>query len=156
MKFHYESGSLIHATPRFSDFIKRSNICPQCLQLQRILYSRFLQVSFSCVAFMILVSDVQSDVVSKYTFLKQRIKPTGQTVEERELEAALVELLQVAGFPQPSIREIDSGSSFSAVTAVRSCQDHVRQQLQVCPRLLPPHPLQTSLAGKLIPFSTEA
>jgi hypothetical protein len=145
VKFHHESGSLIHATPRLSDFLKRSNICPQCLQLQRTSYSRFLLVSFSFVAFMILFSDVQSDVVSKYTFLKQRIKPTGQTVEERELEAALAELLQAAGCPQPSIREMGSGCSFSAVTAVRSCQDHVRQQLQVCTRLLPPHPLQTSV-----------
>ena len=65
--------------------------------------------------------------------MKQRIKPTGLTVEERELEAALLELLQVAGCPQSSIREPDGGSSsFSAATAVRSCQEHVRQQLQVC------------------------
>ena len=80
-----------------------------------------------------VASDVSLDVVSKYTFLKQRIKPTGLTVEERELEAALLELLQVAGCPQSSIREPDGGSSsFSAATAVRSCQEHVRQQLQVC------------------------
>ena len=154
---HYESGSFIQATPRFADFLERSNICPRCLQLQRILYFRFLLVSFLCVIFRILTPNVQSDVVSKYTFLKQRIKPTGLTVEERELEAALVELLQVAGSPQSSIREMDSGSlSFSAAMAVRSCQDHVRQQLQVCLGLPPPNLLQPSLPGKLIPFSLEA
>jgi hypothetical protein len=70
--------------------------------------------------------------VSKYTFLKQRIKPTGLTVEERELEAALLELLEVAGCPKSSIKEIESGtSSFSAAIAVRSCQQLVREQLQV-------------------------
>ena len=112
---------------------------------------------FLCVVFRILAPKVQLDVVSKYTFLKQRIKPTGLTVEERELEAALVELLQVAGCPQSSIREMDSGSSsFSAAMAVRSCQDHVRQQLQVCLGLPPPNLLQPSLHGKLIPISLEA
>lgn len=78
-----------------------------------------------------IIFSLPADVVSKYTFLKQRIKPTGLTVEERELEAALLELLQVAGCPQSSIREPDGGSSsFSAANAVRSCQEHVRQQLQ--------------------------
>ena len=43
---------------------------------------------FFCVVFWILAPKVQLDVVSKYTFLKQRIKPTWLTVEERELEGA--------------------------------------------------------------------
>ena len=74
----------------------------------------------------------RADVVSKYTFLKQRIKPTGLTVEERELEATLLELLHAAGCPQSSIRQPDGdGSTFSAAMAVRSCQEHIRQQLQV-------------------------
>ena len=83
----------------------------------------------------------RADVVSKYTFLKQRIKPTGLTVEERELEATLLELLHAAGCPQSSIRQPDGdGSTFSAAMAVRSCQEHVRQQLQVwLARLQPRH-----------------
>ena len=77
-------------------------------------------------------SDAHLDVVSKYTFLKQRIKPTGMTVEERELEAALLGLLQVAGCSQSSMQEHDSGAStFSAAAAVRLCQEQVRLQLQV-------------------------
>lgn len=78
-----------------------------------------------------IIFSLPADVVSKYTFLKQRIKPTGLTVEERELEAALIGLLQVAGCNQTSIQESDIGaSSFSATKAVISCQEHVRQQLQ--------------------------
>lgn len=54
------------------------------------------------------------------------------TVEERELEAALLGLLQVAGCSQSSMQEHDSGAStFSAAAAVRLCQEQVRLQLQV-------------------------
>jgi hypothetical protein len=87
---------------------------------------------FFCLCVVRYFVDAHSDVVSKYTFLKQRIKPTGLTVEERELEAALLGLLQAVGCTQPSILESDSAdSSFYAVKAVRSCQEQVRQQLQV-------------------------
>ncbi len=82
---------------------------------------------------MSLASDAQPDVVSKYTFLKQRIKPTGPTVEERELEAALLELLHATGCPQSSIRGPDAAdSSLSTAMVVRTCQERVCQQLQVC------------------------